>query len=260
MQQRSLIEVKWAMTELEKSFGVGYYQWAKEVFRGEFNNGFPLLSKLRCSASLPIPEFISTLPDDEQWRFALALLRRGVHREAAELCGEPLSEGERELLDRYHHRTKVEHFIGTFWRIGPSKKETDIKAGLENGKLIPQKSTKSFRDAVLKRISQSLGTAKIEQSGANAMITFTTPIADWTVQTLIGFSTKVPLRYSHVLSVRSVPGFNPHVSLLGSLGIIGDTMWDLLTTDVADEAIGELVTLCTRFLSEAPKWLPRISA
>lgn len=248
------------MIEIEKQFAVSYFQWAKGEFRREFDKGFPLLSTLRCSASLTIPEFISALPDDEQWRFALALLRRGVHRDAAELCGESLSDGERELLDRYNHRTKIEHFAGTFSRIGPSKKEIEIKAGIESGKLVPQRSNKTFREAVMNKVSPSLGIPKIEKyAGANVMMTITSPIGDWTVLTLIGFSPKVPLRYSQVLSVPSVPGFNSHVSFLGSLGIIGDTMWDLLTTDAADEAIEQLVTLCTRFLSDAPKWLPRLS-
>ena len=91
------------------------------------------------------------------------------------------------------------------------------------------------------------------------MMKLISPIGDWTVHTMIGFSTKFPLRYSHVLLVPSAPGFNPHISFLSSLGITGDTYWDLLTTDVAEEAIETLVMLCQRFLSEAPQWLPRPS-
>lgn len=98
------------MTELEKQFAINYYQWAKADFRREFDEGFPILSRLPCSASLNVPEFVATLPDDEQWRFALALLRRGRHRQGAELCGEFLSEKEHELLDR-----STLHFDATLW-------------------------------------------------------------------------------------------------------------------------------------------------
>lgn len=246
------------MTELEKQFAINYYQWAKADFRREFDEGFPILSRLPCSASLNVPEFVATLPDDEQWRFALALLRRGRHRQGAELCGEFLSEKEHELLDRFHHRVKIENFIGTFLRTGPSRKEIEIKAGVENGSLKFQKSNKVFREAVHKRISQTLGTPdKIERQGSNAVIVRTKIIGSWTVWTYIGFSTKIPLRYEHVLSLTLAPDFTPRISFLGWLGIIGDTMWDLLTTDAADEAIETLVNLCQRFFSEAPKWLPQ---
>jgi hypothetical protein len=249
------------MTELEKQLSINYYQWAKSEFRREFDEGFPLLSTLRCRASLTVHEFISTLPDDEQWRFALALLRRGVHREAAKLCGEPLSDMERELLDRYEHRTKKEYFYGTFWSIGPSEKETKIAAAIEKRKLLAQRSNKLFRGAVLRRVTEILGAPNtVEAQGANAAIILTTTIGDWTVWTNIGCSTKIPLSYSHTLINARDPELKRYPSFLAWLGIMGNTTWDLLTTDVADEAIETLVMLCQRFLSEAPQWLPRLSA
>ncbi len=245
------------MTDLQKQFVVSYYQWAKDQFRREFDEGFPILSKLRCSTSLTVREFISTLPDDQQWRFALALLRRGRHYEAAELCGEPLSHEERELLHSYHQRIKTAHFAGTFGRSGPSTKEKEIREAIQNGTLEIQTPTAAFRKAILERLSQGLGAPrKVEQRGANGIILLATEIGAWTVWTHVGFSSKVPLRYSQVLSTDFLPGFNPEVSFLACLGIVGDTMWDLLTTEAANEAIDQLVALCAKFLSDAPQWLP----
>jgi hypothetical protein len=40
------------------------------------------------------------------------------------------------------------------------------------------------------------------------------------------------------------------------MGIMGDTFWDLMTTDVTGEAIEQLVSLCARFISEGPRLLP----
>jgi hypothetical protein len=249
------------MTELEKQFSINYYERAKDEFRREFDEDFPVLSTLPSEASLSAHEFLSSLPEDEQWRFALALLRRGVHREAAALCGEPFSQADQEFLDRYQHRTKIDHLIGTFWSVGPSKTEMEVKAAIESGRLVPQRSNKAFRQTVLKKVSESLGLPKTEEhGGANATTTLTSTINGWTVQTLISFSTKIPLRYSHVLSAPSVPGFNPYVSFLACLGIAGDTTWDLLTTDATPKALETLITLCRRFLSDAPEWLPATAA
>jgi hypothetical protein len=248
------------VTELEKRFAVRYYQWAKGEFRREVESGFPLLSTLRNSVSLTIPEFIATLPDDEQWRFALALLRRGAHRLGAELCDEPLSAKEQRLLDSYYERTKVNSFVGTLSRVGPSTKEDEIRAAVERGTMKWQRSDKRFRELVRQKTSNTLGRPVSEDTqGPNGAVSFATAVGGWTVHTVISLSgANAPLRYTQVVASPHEPGFNRHVSFLSWLGIAGDTAWDLLTADVAEEAVETLVILCRRFLREAPAWLPSL--
>ena len=51
-----------------------------------------------------------TLPVDQQRMLASAHAKRS-NPEAAEICGEPMTEAERELLQSYHHRSEIEYPI-----------------------------------------------------------------------------------------------------------------------------------------------------
>lgn len=243
---------------LEQRFSSGYYDWAKSDFRQELVRGLPVLSKLRSSYSLPISAFLSTLPTDQQWTFALGLLKRGIHAEGARLCGESLSYAEKDLLTKYKNRAITKNSIFAFPQIHLSQSEAEITTAIEAGTLVLQKPTKVFQNAVWKRVSKSLGVPqKVERQGSNAVIVLNSSIEHWTVWTHISFSIKVPLRYTHILTSSMLPKFTQHLSFLAWLGIAGDTAWDILTTDAADDAIETLIELCQRFLRTAPEWLPK---
>ena len=62
------------------------------------------------------------------------------------------------------------------------------------------------------------------------------------------------MRYTQYLT--NTRGLSQETSFHRWMGIMGDTFWDLITTDVASEAIEQLVSLCSRFISEGPHLLP----
>lgn len=237
--------------ELNKRFAVNYYQWAKAEFQREINHEYPLLSTLRCSASLKIYEFMLTLPVDDRRKLALALSKRG-NQEAALLCDEPFSDYEKELLHAYSRHNVMEYpIIGSVYYCGPSKRAQEIEEAIKSKQLSAQHSNKTFRAAVLKRVSETLGgTPSIDQFG---IITHVAEANDWKIITSVALEGKFPMRYTQFLTTSS--GLYQETSFLRWMGIMGDTLWDLVTTDVTEDAIEQLVALCARFLSEGPKLL-----
>ncbi len=63
------------------------------------------------------------------------------------------------------------------------------------------------------------------------------------------------MRYTQYLTGRR--DMSLETSFLRWMGIMGDTYWDLITTDVTHEAIEQLVSLCSKFISEGPLLLPK---
>jgi hypothetical protein len=239
------------MTEFEKQFLINYYQWAKREFQQEIESGFPLLSKLRCSFSFRVYEFMLTLPDDEQRMFALARVKKG-NPEATEMCGELMTPAEMELLESYHNRSVMEYpIVGPIRYGGRSKREIEIREAIDKKELRVQHSTKAFRTAVLARVSEALcSTPQVDEFETIKHVAQTD---DWKITTSIALKGKFPMRYTQCLAAKG--GIFQEASFFRWMGIMGDTLWDLVTTDVTDQAIEQLVTLCTRFLSEAPRLL-----
>ena len=243
------------MTELERQFAVNYYRWAKVEFQREVEGGFSLLSQLRCGSSLSVYEFMLTLPADQRRMFALARTKHS-NPEAAEICGEPITEAERELLQSYHHRSQIEYpIIGAVRYGGTSKREREIREAISKKGLRAQHANKVFRAAVLARVTEVLGgVPEIDQF---ATIKHVTQAEDWKITTSIALKGKFPMRYTQYLTSRR--GLSQETSFHRWMGVMGDTFWDLITTDVTDEAIEQLVTLCARFISEGPRLLPKTS-
>jgi hypothetical protein len=71
-------------------FAVRYYRWAREDFRREIGQGFPLLGSIKGTAALRLLAAMESLGPDEQVRFADALVKR-FHPRATELLNEPLT-------------------------------------------------------------------------------------------------------------------------------------------------------------------------
>lgn len=240
------------MTELEKQFAVNYYRWARRESQREVEDDFPLLSRLRCSFSLRVCEFMLALPDDRRRMFALARVKHS-NPEAAELCGEPITGAERELLQSYYGRSVTEYpIVGTVRSVGPSKREQEISEAIKRKELRVQHSNKVFRASVLARVKEVLGGApEIDQFET---IKHVAQADDWEITTSIALKGKFPMRYTQYLA--SKRGLSQETSFHRWMGIMGDTFWDLITTDVTGEAIEQLVSLCARFISEGPRLLP----
>ena len=239
------------MTELEKDFAVNYYQWAKHEYQREIEEGFPLLSRLRCTFSLRTYEFMVALPEDQQHVFALARTKHS-NPEAAELCGERITAAEQELLASYRQRSAIEYpVVGVIRYGGPCKSERDIIEAIDRKELSAQHSNKVFRAAVLARVTEALGRVEIDQFET---IKHVAGGDDWRITTSISLKGKFPLRYTQYLTGRR--NLSLETSFLRWMGIMGDTYWDLITTDVTEEAIGQLVSLCKKFISEGPLLLP----
>jgi hypothetical protein len=240
------------MTELEKQFAVNYYQWARGDSQREVEEDFPLLSTLRCSFSLRVYEFMLTLPADRRRMFALARVKHS-NPEAANLCGEPITRAERDLLQSYHSKSVLEYpIVGVIRYGGPSRREQEISEAIKRRELRAQHSNRIFRGSVFARVKEVLGgTPEIDQFET---IKHVTQADDWKITTSIALKGKFPMRYTQYLT--SKRGFSQETSFLRWMGIMGDTFWDLITTDVTGEAIEQLISLCARFISEGPQLLP----
>jgi hypothetical protein len=243
------------MTELEKQFAVNYYQWAKREFQGEVEGDFPILSQLRCSFSLRVYEFMLALPADRRRMFALARVKHS-NPDAAELSAEPITEAERDLLQSYHNRSEVAYpIIGAIPYGGSSKIEREIEEAISKKELRAQHSNKVFRSAVLARVRAVLG--GVPEVDQFETIKHVVQAEDWKITTSIALKGKFPMRYTQCLTSRR--GLSLETSYHRWMGIMGDTLWDLITTDVTSNAIEQLVTLCARFISEGPRLLPNVS-
>jgi len=242
------------MTELEKQFAVNYYRWAQREFQREVENDFPLLSRLRCRFSLRVYEFMLSLPPDQRRIFALARVKHS-NPEATEVCGELITETEREMLRAYQNKSVVEYpAVGAVHYGGPSKREQEIEGAIRKKELRAQHSNKAFRATVLARVTQGLrGTPEVDQLEG---IKHVAQADDWTITTSIGLKGKFPMRYTQYLKARE--GLSLETSFHRWMGIMGDTYWDLLTTDATEEATEQLVSLCARFISEGPRLLPEV--
>jgi hypothetical protein len=240
------------MTKFEEQFAVNYYEWAKRKFQREVEDDFPTLARFRCTFSLRTYEFMSNLPAVQQRMYALARSKQS-NPDAAEICGEPMTETERALLGRYHNRSVIKYpIIGAVPSGGPSKRELEIREAITKKELRAQHSNKVFRAAVLARVKEVLGgTPEIDQFET---IKHVAKGDDWKITTSIALKGRFPLRYTQ--SLTSKRGLSQETSFSRWLGITGDTFWDLITTDVTGEAIEQLVTLCSRFISEGPHLLP----
>lgn len=241
------------MKELEKQFAVNYYQWAKREFQREVEEDFPILSRLRCRFSLRVYEFMLTLPADRRRMFALARTKHS-NPEAAETCGEPITETEQELLQSYQNRGVVVYPIAGAARYGgPSKREREIEEAINRRQVRAQHSNRTFRADVLARVSEVLGgVVEVDQFET---IKHVERADDWKITTSITLKGKFPMRYTQYLTSRR--GLSLETSFHRWMGIMGDTFWDLITTDVTSDAIEQLASLCVRFISEGPRLLPR---
>ncbi len=81
---------------------------------------------------------------------------------------------------------------------------------------------------------------------------------DWKITTSIALKGKFPMRYTQYLTSRR--GVSQETSFHRWMGVMGDTFWDLITTDVTGEAIEQLVSLCAHFISEGPRLIPKARA
>ena len=98
-----------------------------------------------------------TLPADQRRMFALARAKHS-NPEAAEICGEMLTEAEQELLEAYRNRDVIEYpIIGAVRYGGPCKREREIREAIDKKELRAQHSNKAFRAAVLARVKGVLG-------------------------------------------------------------------------------------------------------
>jgi hypothetical protein len=81
-------------------FAIRYYRWARELFRLEVEQGFPLFKRLNTGPSRACLHLMGQLTPENQLRFADGLAKR-FRKEALQITGETLNDWETQMIKRY---------------------------------------------------------------------------------------------------------------------------------------------------------------
>ena len=85
---------------LDEERCVRFYQWAKNVAVQEWENDFARLRHVRYSDAIALPQWLRTLSPEERLRSLLILVKQ-AHPTACELLGNPMTTGEKEILQHW---------------------------------------------------------------------------------------------------------------------------------------------------------------
>lgn len=235
--------------DLEKAkdeFAVRYYQWAMEDFRREMREGFPLLRKIKGSASLRLVTLMQSLGQDEQILLSSGLVKR-FHRRATNLLKEPLTAQEDSLCQGY---------VASIITPIPAKGEIErrIRAG------IARRVNRSRLAALCKKDLQPILGNPSDVWGPRECW-YETPIDGWNVCTNVHTygGNFYQLNYHHRIHPSgSVYELENGISVLAWLGITSMTNWDLLTDQDMSQAARTLALVCSHFIQAVPSLLKGI--
>jgi hypothetical protein len=231
--------------QAKDEFAVRYYQWAMEDFWREIREGFPLLRRIKGSRVPRLLAIVESLQPEEQFRLAVALVKR-VHPRALELLHAPLTTEEKVLVSRLLDLLVI-----------PTPGEMEISRQITVGTISLKVSRKGFAALIKKELQPILGNVT-ERCGPHEWL-YTTPIENWIVYTFIDVGGRHhQLNYEHTIGLPDTPLYTnlvERVSLLRWLGITGQTMWDELTEPELPEAAKTLALLCSHFMQATPKLL-----
>lgn len=254
MVKRSPKVVRSAQTEVRGSspqdeFLLRYYRWALGDSRREFSEGFPLVNQISSTNAFDFLEFVESLAPSQREPFSRGLVKR-FHPRACEILGESLSSSEEASLARYlHPGARLGGRLGVAV-LGQREKQL-LKEELA-GKVNFQIDRKRLRTEIIKCLSPVLG-GKYEPWGEWQVWKYTNVFDGWKLSTYVDVGGHIhQLCYHHVLGAPNNCEVHPKISLLGWLGIAGNTHWESLTERETSRAAASLAQICAHFLAALP--------
>jgi len=224
--------------EAQSEFAIRYYRWAREEFRREVEQEFPVLKKLKTRPSSLCLHWMARLSRENQFKFAEGLAKR-FNREALQTTGESLDDWQTQMIKRY-----TDSYVAL-----PDPR--DVRPDIGAGKL------KSRRKGVLALVKRHV-TQVLQQHPENCgggTWRYTNPIGLLQLETHFDFGGRSRLvEYSHTV-VFTRYHFLVHLASIQSwLGLGGATSWTALDIEESEEdEIARLIAeLCAHFLNAAP--------
>jgi hypothetical protein len=229
--------------ESRSEFAVRYYRWALAEARREAKGDYELLRKVKSGRVAASLDYFRSLEIEQQNDLMSGLVKSALLR-AAELAGEPMTDGEELLVGS--HRRYLGASIGKY--LFPPGSE-DMVGWLRNRTIDGKKLTQSAK-AALEPICGPI----VERPGSQWWV-HRRSFGPWSVETSVEVRVTGPyqMRYLHGIRYGETAEFNLEpgnyisgISLMMLMGL-GQTEWTWLSPGDEGRAAESLTDACSHF-------------
>ncbi len=229
--------------EAQAEFALRYYRWAREQFRCEVEQDFPMLKRLNTRPSRACLHWMAQLTPVNQLKFADALAKR-FHKQALQITGEALGDWETEMIKRY-----TDLPIRPFHEDEPAMTPAALNLRRRNMATL----VKKHLAPVFQQTPKNAG---------GGVLRYTNPIGRLQLETHLDFGGRSRLvEYSHNIVFTRYFFLVQFASVQSWLGLAGATSWS--DTDLSEseaEGTAQLIAeVCEFFLRASPKLVEGIS-
>lgn len=232
-------------SEAQAEFAIRYYQWAREEFRREVEQGFPVLKRLKTRPSSLCLYWMAKLTPENQLKFADGLAKR-FRKDALQITGETLDD----------------------WQVGMIKRYTESGVSLPDPRYdrpeISSVALKFQRKNMWEMVKRHLAPVlkgKPENRGGGTW-RYSSSIGKLRLDTHLDFGGRSRLvEYSHNIVFSGYYLLIQFASVESWLGLAGGTSWSSRDIEQSEhEQTAQLIAeLCAHFLQATPRLVEGIS-
>lgn len=235
---------------VRREFRKRYARWAFTDARREVSEDFPLVRCVKNQLVYRFLEMIEPLNQRDRLEVVAALVRR-FHSGGLMPSTRSFVTKDRDLVDRYLEYDHGEIIPGVrarlpIWRDGEEKRLLTP----QNPYRLDNVNRKRLKAAIIERLRLVCG-GTVTSYDARSFF-FQTPVGPWIVRTEVSTGSKFRhFSYFNRITIPSKDAIIGELSLLHSLGIGGQTYWQLRGDHEIEESVGSLADICAHFFRNA---------